>query len=206
MTTLAEAQKALEAARAEYAQAEANLRDRRQHQQQLIGELEFGNYDGVTPEDLIAARAAVEKAEIVHNRTQRLLHPAEQAVGRARVEDLCDRLLAAIPEKQGELAKAAEAVSDALSDFVAAAIELDAIMEEGRAQVTRASHQATPRVEVPRFGHVTIDRVPLRPCRGAAQLAKVVLPALRQLSAPLGVLNDVSVLAQEAPPLDRTTP
>lgn len=49
------------------------------------------------------------------------------------------------------------------------------------------------------MGQTTVDRTPVTPCRGAAQLAAVVLPAFKELGASSGLIDALKQLAQGAP-------
>ena len=49
------------------------------------------------------------------------------------------------------------------------------------------------------MGQPSVDRIPVTPCRGAAQLAAVVLPAMQALGASSQLLDHLKELAQGAP-------
>jgi hypothetical protein len=57
------------------------------------------------------------------------------------------------------------------------------------------------RVSVPHRSAPLVDGISVTPSRGASQLAAVVLPALRHLGAPSGLLEGLRQLANDARPL-----
>jgi hypothetical protein len=58
---------------------------------------------------------------------------------------------------------------------------------------------ATARVKLGRHSTPTVDRMPIAPCRGPAQLALAVLPAFTALGASPTVLDGLKLLASGAP-------
>jgi hypothetical protein len=75
----------------------------------------------------------------------------------------------------------------------------------GRAETPSAESQhvaARPsRFNFPRHSQPTVDGVPLGSCRGAAQLARVLLPFMADLGTPGGTLEGLKLLAAGAPQL-----
>jgi hypothetical protein len=57
------------------------------------------------------------------------------------------------------------------------------------------------RLRYQHLGQTTVDRVPVVPCRGAAQLAAVVLPAFQELGASSALVDHLKELARGAPPI-----
>ena len=60
------------------------------------------------------------------------------------------------------------------------------------------------RVNFRHLGQTTVDRMPVTPCRGAAQLAAVVLPAMVALGASSGLIDHLKELARGAPTIPTT--
>ncbi len=65
----------------------------------------------------------------------------------------------------------------------------------------RAKSEPFRRLNYRHLGATTVDRIPVIPCRGAAQLAAVVLPAFRELGASSGLIEALKQLAAGAPTL-----
>jgi hypothetical protein len=60
------------------------------------------------------------------------------------------------------------------------------------------------RVSFRHLGQTTVDRMPVTPCRGASQLAAVVLPAMVALGASSGLIDHLKQLASGAPTIPTT--
>jgi len=199
-TALEAAEGALEAARLTYARALTAANDTKAAASALRARVLAGTGQDVGPSDLAAADQAAEHAALVLQGAESALPGLSAAVQAARADEECDAIVEALPGLGSAVLDTLDGVTAALEALCTAAAAYD---DHVAAAVHRLDKigQSSPRVDLRRYGPPTVDRLPLSSSRGAAQLARVVLPTLQALRAPTGLVEGLKTLAAGAPNL-----
>ena len=155
----------------------------------------------IKPSELTAADARVEHARLVAVGAERPVEALAAAAREAQVNELCDSIAGTVPELGSRVRMSIEALLDAVDPFVASTTAYDEFVEASTRKVSHTHHDLSSRVSLPRFGTPTIDGKPLESCRGAAQLAAVVVPAMVALGAPSQLVDGLRQMADGAPAL-----
>jgi len=200
MSALTEAREAHEKAQRQLQDARAVERDARAAAEALRSRIADGD-PKATSSALAAATAEVEHAALAAAGAERGVANLYAAVRAAEADAACDAIIDRLPALGSAVMSELENVLDALAPFVAAATEFDQFVDESAQQLALRHHDFAARVRIDRFGPPTIDGRRLESCRGSAQLADVVLPAMRALGAPSGLIDSLKLQAAGAPAL-----
>ena len=203
MTTLAEAEAALEAAQLTYAHASVAAAETKAKAGGLRQQVASGKGADISPSDIAAADQAAEHAALVFEGASAALPALMAAVAAARADEVADEVVTALPQLGSAVLEALDNVASALAGLVTAAAEYDKLVEGSIRRLDKV-HHGSPRVNFPRLSAPTVDRITLSSCRGASQLSRVILPAVQRLGAPTALVESLKNLAAGAPNLPGT--
>lgn len=198
MLALSDAEKALDEARAAHDEAQRAYATTKAAHAELVTKIASGKGADVTSEEPAAAAQRVQHAELVAVAAERQIAPAQAAFDAARADAIVDEIGTELPERGAAVERALREVRAALGSLQQAVTAFDGFVDSS---VHRVSTQVwnSPRVSSPRMSHPSVDNYPLRRCRGAAQLAQLILDPMQTMGAPVGVVQQLKLLAHEAP-------
>jgi hypothetical protein len=166
----------------------------------LRASISAGNTD-ITPGAMAKADQAAEHAQLVAEGAQRALPVLQAAVQATKAEETCDRIAGGLPVLGARVAAALDGLSEALGPLVAAVSAYDQFADQAVRELNRSAHGTTSRVILGHYSTPTVDRISLGSCRGPAQLAAVLTPALIAMGAPSNLIEGLRFLAEGAPTL-----
>jgi hypothetical protein len=204
MTTLSDAQAALDQAQSDHAAATAAASIATTHAISLREQIASGHGEHIGPDELAVAAQRAEHAGLVVAGATAALVGLDAAVQAARANELADEIVGAMPVLGDRLLDTLDAVGVALVDYAEAAESFDAYVTSSTRQLN-AVGPASPRYRAPRHGSPQVDRISLARCNADRLLARVVGPALADLGAPAFATIELKTLAQAAGNIPATT-
>jgi hypothetical protein len=198
MSALTEAREALATAQSAHADALTAEQTAKADAEILRQRITDGD-PKVNPADITAADAKAEHARLAAIGAERGLDELHAAVMSAEVDAVCESVTSRLPVLGTKVWDALEALLDDLAPLVAAATAYDEFVDRSAQDLGRSARDLSGRVTFSRYGAPTVDHVRLESCRPASQLASAILPAMRALGAPDGLLDGLKLMAQGAP-------
>jgi hypothetical protein len=197
MTTLTEAQTALDAAQANYGTAVGAAHATRSAADNLRQRVASGRGADVLPDQIAAADQAADHAALVVQGAVNAMAGLEDGVQTAQADALCDEIIATLPTLGTTVSASLDAVADAISTYVTSVLDFNAYTTGA---VTRLDHlgAASSRARRPRHGFPTVDHVDVAPLHGDRHLVAATLAPLRALGAPAYYLTEAKTVARAA--------